>query len=152
MNTRSISLLTLLLLAAPFASCQSTHDDGGMSSADQRTWQDARMHHGVAALDDRTFVLDMGEKGKAFDQKDTVEFAGSRFHSGACDTYGFGSGSYTARNGDGGIEFHAVCTNASGASNDWHGTVHGDAIEGGFTCTKSGQTPTEYTFRGHATK
>ncbi|MBI5361653.1 MAG: hypothetical protein HZA53_00650 [Planctomycetes bacterium] len=79
---------------------------------------------------------------------DVLEFAGGRFHSTACDPYGFGSGACsTTKNGDA-IEFTSTCTNAAGDRNEWRGTVRGDAVEGTYTCTPKQGAAMTGTYRG----
>ena len=54
-------------------------------------------HAQTATLDGKAFVADAGEKGKAADEKnDVITFAGGKFHSSACDQYGFTKGEYKA--------------------------------------------------------
>ena len=47
------------------------------------------------SLDGKTFVGEVGEKGKK-EEKDTLHFADGRFRSAACDAYGFADAPYTA--------------------------------------------------------
>lgn len=136
----------LALVAVAVSACSST-SEGSMSPQDQSVWMNAREQHGVGALDDKTYQVKMVMAGQAEDS-DTLEFAGGRFHSTACDPYGFGSGQYTTTKVDGGFDFHATCTNGSGGTNAWHGTVRGDSIEGGFVCTQPGSKTMEGNFRG----
>lgn len=158
MNLRPVPSLTsfgALLVLLSIASCGSTSpSSNNMSPEDQRTWTAAREQHGVGVLDDRTFDVRISPKGKEKDisQPDTLEFAGGRMHSTACDEFGFGTSTYTTRQVDGGTEFHVVCKTPSGTTNDWHGTVRGDTIEGGFTFKQPGEEPLENVFHGHARK
>jgi len=145
--------LAPVLLAATLASCASQSPQSSMSPEDQRAWNLAREQHGVAALDDRAFEISLHAVGSDVTQPDVIEFAGGRMHSRACDDAGFGTSTYTTRAVAGGIEFHVVCKSSSGATNDWHGTVRGDAIEGGLTWTPGpGESPVEHAFSGRATK
>jgi hypothetical protein len=51
---------------------------------------------GVAPLDGKTFQGEIKDKGKAHGDKDTFVFADGRFHSTACDAYGYDAATYTA--------------------------------------------------------
>ncbi len=119
-----------------------------MSSADQRAWSDAQTKNGVGSLDGRNFVVDLAEKGKTAADRDTLEFAGGRFHSTGCDQFGFGSGTYQAHNEGDAVVFTAVCINAKNMKNEWHGTIKGNSIEGNFTCTADGEKPVDYWYKG----
>jgi hypothetical protein len=92
-------------------------------------------------------------KGGSVSQADVIEFAGGRMHSRGCDDAGFGTSTYTTRTADGGVQFHVVCTSSSGATNDWSGVVHGDAIEGSLKWTPGpGEASIEHTFSGRAAR
>ena len=143
----------LVLVAGVVGACSSTTSQGSMSPQDQSVWMSAREKHGVGALDDKTFQVMTMETGKSGGgDADTLEFAGGRFHSTACDPYGFGTGEYTTKKVDGGIEFRATCRSESGGVNEWHGTVRGDAIEGGFVCTAPGSPTMKQSFSGMMVK
>ena len=145
--------LAPFIIAASIASCASPSPQSSMSAEDQRTWNLAREQHGVAALDDRAFQISLHAVGSDVSQPDVIEFAGGRMHSRSCDEAGFGTSTYTTRAVAGGIEFHALCKSSSGATNDWHGTVRGDVIEGGLTWTPGpGDAPVEHAFSGRTTK
>ena len=155
MNLRPVPSIALLVLAGALSGCGSTsRSSNNMTPEDQRVWTAAREQHGVGVLDDKSFEVRVSPKGKEHDisTPDTLEFAGGRMHSTACDEFGFGTSTYTARKVDGGTEFHAVCKTPSGTTNDWHGTVRGDTIEGGYTFTQPGEEPLENVFSGHARK
>jgi hypothetical protein len=106
------------------------------------------------SLDGKTFAGESGEKGKpAMAEKDTIRFAGGRFHSLACDAYGFGDGAYTATAaGDGSVRWTAETTSPKEGRIQWQGTVKGDRIEATYVWTKAGQKPIEYWLKGAAQK
>jgi hypothetical protein len=148
-NRQCLPVCALALVAAAFSACSSTSSEGSMSPQDKSVWMNAREQHGVGMLDDKTYQVTMVAAGHGSDtDTDTLEFAGGRFHSTACDPYGFGSGTYTTTKVDGGWDFHATCVNGSGGTNAWHGSVRGDTIEGGFVCTQPGSPTMEGSFRG----
>ena len=105
----------------------------------------------TANLDGKTFVAEAGEKGKAADEHDDViTFASGKFHSSACDKYGFGSAVYSSD----GKTFGAETTSGKEGRIVWKGTVQGDTIEGAFTHYPKGwllnpnPAPVEHWFKG----
>jgi hypothetical protein len=109
----------------------------------------------TAALDGRIFVADAGEKGKAADEKnDVITFAGGKFHSSACDQYGFGKGNYVARAAGEAVTFEAETQSEKDGRLVWKGTVRGSEIEGTFVHYRKGgffnsnPEPIEHWFKG----
>jgi hypothetical protein len=109
----------------------------------------------ASALDGRTFVADAGVKGKPADEKDDViSFAGGRFHSSACDQYGYGKGAYRATADGGNVSFEAETTSEKEGRLVWKGTVKGSDIEGTFVHYRKGwllnpnPDPIEHWFKG----
>ena len=98
------------------------------------------------ALDGKTFAGDMGEKGKAKGDKDELVFKDGKFHSVACEQYGFGDAAYTATVNGGTTTFEAVTTSTKEGKMKWSGTVAGDKLDGTVTWYKAGQAPIEYWF------
>ena len=84
-------------------------------------------------LDGQRFVGDLGEKGKAADERnDMLTFANGQFHSAACDQWKFSKAKYTAtRTGDA-IAFEAETVSESDGRMVWRGTIRGDVLEGTF--------------------
>lgn len=86
-----------------------------------------------ALLDGRAFVAEAGVKGKPADEKDDVlTFAEGKFHSSACDKYGYGKGEYKATKVGDAVEFEAVTLSEKYGRNVWKGTIRGAEIEGTF--------------------
>jgi hypothetical protein len=109
----------------------------------------------TASLDGKAFVADAGEKGKAADEKgDVITFAGGKFHSSACDQYGYGKGDYKATAAGDAIQFEAVTMSEKDGRLVWKGTVRGDQIEGTFIHHRKGgifnknPEPVEHWFKG----
>jgi hypothetical protein len=109
----------------------------------------------VAALDGRVFVADAGEKGKAADEKnDVITFADGKFHSSACDQYGFSKGAYKASAAGEAVAFEAETTSEKDGRLVWKGTVRGSDIEGTFVHYRKGwmlnpsPEPVEHWFKG----
>jgi hypothetical protein len=140
-----------LLLLVPLAACSSPGSDE-MSPEDLRVWTSARDQAGVGALDGRRFVVDVVATGDIGGDRDTLEFAGGRFHSRGSDDYGFGSGEYATLKVEGGWRFRATCRNESGGTNEWHGIVRGDSIEGGFASIAADSATFRCNYQGHAVR
>jgi hypothetical protein len=109
----------------------------------------------VAALDGRVFVADAGEKGKAADEKnDVITFADGKFHSSACDQYGFDKGAYRATPAGDTVSFEAETQSEKDGRLVWKGTVRGSDIEGTFVHYRKGwmlnpnPEPVEHWFKG----
>jgi hypothetical protein len=108
-------------------------------------------------LDGKTFVGETGEKGgktgAAKTEKDTLHFANGKFHSVACDPYGFTEAPYTATTAaDGSVQWTSEATSSKEGKILWKGTVKGDSLTGTFTWTKAGQAPIEYWVKAAAQK
>ena len=111
----------------------------------------------TALLDGRAFVADAGLKGKPADEKgDVLTFAGGKFHSSACDKYGYDKGDYKATKVGDAVEFEAVTLSEKYGRNVWKGTIRGTEIEGTFLFhPKPGffnknPAPEEHWFKGKA--
>jgi hypothetical protein len=98
-------------------------------------------------LDGKTFVGQLGEKGKAAGDKDDFVFKNGKFLSTACVKHGFHEAGYAAKDKDGGVEFTSEPVNASSESMSWKGTISGDQI-GGTALYRSGAKQIEYWFKG----
>ena len=108
-----------------------------------------------ATLDGRAFVAEAGEKGKEADEKgDVITFQGGRFHSSACDQFGYGKGAYRAVAAGDAITFETETASEKDGRLVWKGTVRGDAIEGTFVHYRKGwllnpnPEPVEHWFKG----
>jgi hypothetical protein len=87
----------------------------------------------ATTLDGKVFVADAGEKGKPADEKnDVITFAGGKFHSSACDQYGFGKGEYRESAAGDAVAFEAQTQSEKDGRLVWKGSVRGDTIEGTF--------------------
>ena len=84
-------------------------------------------------LDGQRYVGDLGEKGKAADERnDTISFADGRFHSSACDKWNFSKGTYKATRVGDAIAFEAETVSDSDGRMVWRGSIHGNELEGTF--------------------
>ncbi len=111
----------------------------------------------TATLDGKVFVADAGEKGKAADEKgDVITFKDGKFHSSACDQYGYGKGNYKSTAQADGISFEAETTSEKDGKLVWKGVVRGDTIDGTFIHYRKGgffnsnPAPIEHWFKGKA--
>lgn len=141
------TLRSVLVLVPVFAlGCASGSEQ---SVAHDSEWKGALAKQPTNALDGARFEVQLVEAGKSGEgDPDVLEFAGGRFHSTACDAYGFGSGVCTVTETGETIEFTSLCTNPAGDRNEWHGIVRGDAIEGAFTWTPAQGEAKTSTFSG----
>jgi hypothetical protein len=111
----------------------------------------------AAVLDGKVFVADAGLKGKEADEKgDVITFKDGKFHSSACDQWGYGKGAYRTTAASDGMSFEAETTSEKDGRLVWKGTVRGDAIEGTFVHYRKGwllnpnPEPQEHWFKGKA--
>lgn len=111
----------------------------------------------TAALEGKAFVAEAGEKGKNADEKgDIITFKDGKFHSSACDQYGYGKGNYKSTASADGISFEAETTSEKDGRLVWKGVVRGDVIEGTFIHHRkpgffsSNPAPIEHWFKGKA--
>ena len=111
----------------------------------------------AASLDGKAFVAEAGEKGKAADEKnDIISFKDGKFHSSACDQYGYGKADYKASAQGDSIAFEVETKSEKDGRLVWKGSVKGDQIEGNFTHYRKGgffnsnPAPVEHWFKGKA--
>jgi hypothetical protein len=109
------------------------------------------------ALDGKAFVAEAGMKGKDADEKgDVITFKDGKFHSSACDQYGYGKGAYRASAAGEAMSFEAETTSEKDGRLVWKGIVRGDTIEGTFVHYRKGwllnpnPEPQEHWFKGKA--
>ena len=99
------------------------------------------------ALDGKSFATLLGDKGKPGSEGEVITFKDGKFHSKACDGFGFGDGAYTAKTSGGVTTFEADTQSAKEGKMHWRGTVSGDRVEGTYVWTKAGQPPVEGWFK-----
>ena len=84
-------------------------------------------------LDGKVFVGEAGVKGKAADERnDVITFVDGKFHSSACDQWGFGKGDYTARVDGDATHFEVTTTSEREGQLVWKGTLKDGVLEGTF--------------------
>ena len=105
-------------------------------------------------LDGKTFMVKQGEKGKEATDTDTLIFKDGKFHSIACDKYGFSEGGYTAKEEGDTLQFVADISSAKKGKMHWEGTVEGDIIHISYVWVdrshwyKPNPKPVEYWAKG----
>jgi hypothetical protein len=92
----------------------------------------------VGMLDGKVFVGLTGEKDKKADTKEEYIFKDGKFHSSACDPWGFGDGVYSAAVSGDTINFEAETVSPQQGKMLWKGTVKGDLLEETHRWTKEG--------------
>ncbi len=102
----------------------------------------------ASPLDGKSFVGELGEKGKTKGDKDTYTFKEGRFRSTACDRYGFGDAPYTVTEEAGKMHVTAETTSKKEGIMSWKLTVDGDALTGVTIWKKGNKTPKEYWIKG----
>lgn len=121
-------VLAALLFGAAFAACRPAEAGRGL-------------------LDGRTFVGQIGEKGRSEGQPERISFRRGQLHSEACEPFGFADGGYSAHQSGEEISFTAETESPEEGRIEWRGTVRGDVLEGTFTWHKEGKRPLEYWVR-----
>ncbi|HEX5855337.1 MAG TPA: hypothetical protein VFZ57_06920 [Thermoanaerobaculia bacterium] len=96
----------------------------------------------------KTFVGEMGEKGKEKGDKDTYEFNDGRFHSTACDKYGFGAAPYLVQRAGGKLIFTVETRSKKEGTMTWRLTLDGDTLTGDAVWKKGDTAPREYWVKG----
>ena len=122
------ALLAALLLGAALAACRPAEAGRGL-------------------LDGRTFVGEIGEKGRSQGQRERISFRRGQLHSDACEPFGFADGDYSARQSGEEVSFTAETESPAEGRIEWRGTIRGDVLEGTFTWHKEGKRPLEYWVR-----
>ena len=84
-------------------------------------------------LDGKVFVGEAGEKGKPADEKnDVITFSDGRFHSSACDQWGFNKAEYTTRTEGDATYFETETVSEKEGRLKWSGVLRGGKLEGTF--------------------
>ncbi len=103
-------------------------------------------------LDGKVFEGAVGPKGEKNGKAEEISFKDGKFHSSACDAYGFGDGAYTAKQDGKNISFEADTMNDKGAKLHWKGMVKGDQVEATSTLNAPGEKPSESWAKGQLKK
>lgn len=99
---------------------------------------------GDTGLDGRRFEGIFIQRGKTAGDADTLSFRGGRFHSSACDRYGYGDAAYSAQRQGDAISFEAETESRKYGKLHWKGFVRGDKLDATATMLQAGKTPIEH--------
>jgi hypothetical protein len=83
------------------------------------------------------------EKGKTSGDDDTLTFSGGRFHSSACDQYGYGDAAYTAIAQGDAVHFDVETRSPRYGKLIWKGIVKGDKLSCDVLMVQVGKPPIE---------
>jgi hypothetical protein len=73
-----------------------------------------------------------------------LSFSNGRFHSSACDRYGYKDAPYRVVSTDGGvIRFEATTESPKYGKLEWSGAVRGEKLDATAMMVQSGKTPVE---------
>lgn len=92
----------------------------------------------TSMLDGRRFEGVVLERGKTSGDADTLSFDQGLFRSSACDRYGYGAGPYHALAAADGLAFEAETESPQYGKLRWHGTIHGERLDGTLVMVRDG--------------
>lgn len=97
-----------------------------------------------ATLDGKAFDGVFLARGKTSGDADTVSFKNGRFHSSACDKYGYGDAAYRIVSTDGGItRFEATTESPKYGKLEWSGVIRGEKLDATAMMLQPGKTAVE---------
>ncbi len=83
-------------------------------------------------------------RGKVSGDADTVSFRNGRFHSSACDRYGYSDAPYRVVSTEGGItRFEATTESPRYGKLEWSGVIRGDKLDATAMMLQPGKAPVE---------
>ena len=95
------------------------------------------------SLDGRSFQGVFLERGKTSGDADTLTFKNGRFHSSACDQYGYSDAPYkTAAAGDA-LRFEAETQSAKYGKLQWNGVIRNNKLDAVVMMEQKGKKPIE---------
>src|SRR5574341_249542 len=152
-----LSFLKILSLA--FAVVLTVFWSEVPAMADEHGGGTMKEHGGAAvpsaaknALDGKMFAAEIGEKGKTKGDQDEITFKDGKFHSSACDKYGYGDGAYSATTQGNTVIFTAETTSPKDGKMSWNGKAAGAEIQGSAIHTKQNGATSEMWFKGNLKK
>ena len=95
------------------------------------------------SLDGRSFQGVFLERGKTSGDADTLVFKDGRFHSSACDRYGYGDAPYKATAVSDGVRFETETRSAKYGKLAWSGIVRSGKLDATVMMEQKGKAPTE---------
>ncbi|HEY2629299.1 MAG TPA: hypothetical protein VGI57_09225 [Usitatibacter sp.] len=97
----------------------------------------------TSVLDGRTFQGVFLERGKTSGDADTLSFRNGRFHSSACDRYGYSDASYRTSSAGDTTRFEAVTESAKYGRLMWSGAVQAGKLDATVTMVRDGHANVE---------
>jgi hypothetical protein len=97
----------------------------------------------ASPLDGKTFEGVFLEKGKTRGDADTLTFKDGRFHSSACDRYGYAEAPYKAVAEGDAVRFETETTSPKYGALKWTGYVRGGKLDATVFMTRDGKAPLE---------
>lgn len=97
----------------------------------------------TAVLDGKSFFGSFVQKGKTTGDADTLTFSAGRFHSSACDQYGYGDGAYQARAEGDAVHFNVETKSPRYGKLVWSGSVKGNDLACDVLMMQDGRPPVE---------
>jgi len=91
------------------------------------------------SLDGRKFGGIVLECGKTSGDAETITFKNGRFHSSACDAYGYGEGTYSASTNGDTVSFSCETESAKYGKLRWQGVIRGKRLDGTLTMLDGGK-------------
>jgi hypothetical protein len=95
------------------------------------------------ALDGRTFEGVFLQRGKTSGDADTLSFRNGRFHSSACDRYGYSDASYRTSSAGDVTRFEAVTESKKYGRLLWNGSVQGGKLDATVMMVQDGKSNIE---------
>ena len=95
------------------------------------------------SLDGRRFAGIVLECGKTSGDAETISFRNGRFHSSACDAYGYGDGAYTATTNGDAVSFSVETESAKYGKLRWNCIIRGKRLDGTLTMLDGGKVVAE---------
>jgi hypothetical protein len=95
------------------------------------------------SLDGRRFAGIVLECGKTSGDAETISFKNGRFHSSACDAYGYGDGAYTATTNGDAVSFSVETESAKYGKLRWNCVIRGKRLDGTLTMLDGGKVVAE---------
>lgn len=94
-------------------------------------------------LDGKIFEGVFLEKGKTRGDADTLTFKDGRFHSSACDRYGYTDAPYQAQADGAAIRFETETQSPKYGVLRWSGYIHGDKLDATVLMVRDGKPAIE---------
>lgn len=98
----------------------------------------------AAPLDGKVYEGVFLERGHTKGDADTLSFRNGRFHSRACDRYGYGDAAYTTTDEGGATRFEAQTESPRYGTLRWTGYVRGDRLDATVWMLQNGKPPREH--------